>query len=202
MCVPRLRALLFTVLPVMYLTARPAPAAAQPLPPKGAIVVIEPEIRTRIEGALTLAGDVMTADYYKIDMRFGPGLRIDAVVVTPGDAPRPVKGLRVQVRDEANPDRHFAESFLDLDEAEKLTQSIAKITRLAEAWTGYDDRRASEVSFTSAGGFRLAVNAFGRMQRVQISTGLRDRVATSIEIADLVSLKQAIDQALAILHGK
>ena len=52
------------------------------------------------------------------------------------------------------------------------------------------------------GGFRLAIREFGRVQRVFLSTGLTEAVVTSIDVTDLVTLKHAFDQALAILESK
>ena len=69
-------------------------------------------------------------------------------------------------------------------------------------WTGHDDRRATELSFTSAGGFRLAIRQSARLPRTYLSTGLLDPVATSIDISELGTLKVAFDEALAILHSK
>jgi hypothetical protein len=59
-----------------------------------------------------------------------------------------------------------------------------------------------ELSFTSAGGFRLAIRQSARLPRAYLSTGLLEPVATSIEISELGTLKVAFDEALAILHSK
>jgi hypothetical protein len=76
------------------------------------------------------------------------------------------------------------------------------MAELAERWTGGDDRRASELTFTSNGGFRLAIRQSARLPRAYLSTGLLDPVVTSIEINELGTLKLALDQALAILRSK
>jgi hypothetical protein len=58
------------------------------------------------------------------------------------------------------------------------------------------------LSFTTAGGFRLAIRQSARVPRAYLSTGLIDPVVTSIDVAELPTLKQAFDQALAILNSK
>jgi len=203
-----LRAFSFVALPLILITSQHAPTAAQTgqtgqtALSRAAPYVPEPEIRTRIENLMAVSGRLVATDYYRIDMRSGPNVRIDAVVVTVVDSQTCLKGLRVQVRDDANPSRHAGESFLDLDEAVHLSRALASMTALARKWTGLDDRRAAQLSFASAGGLRLSVREFGRVQRVEVSTGLTDPVAASIEFDDLLTLKHAFDQALALLNEK
>ena len=43
------------------------------------------------------------------------------------------------------------------------------------------------MSFTSAGGFRLAIRQSARIPRAYLSTGLLDPVVTSIELAELAT---------------
>ena len=89
-----------------------------------------------------------------------------------------------------------------MDELTTLSRALTSMAELAEKWTGHDDRRATELSFTSAGGFRLAIRQSARLPRAYLSTGLLDPVATSIDISELGTLKVAFDEALAILHSK
>jgi hypothetical protein len=91
---------------------------------------------------------------------------------------------------------------MDLDELTALTRALTQMAELAEQWTGHDDRRASELSFTSAGGFRLAIRQSARLPRAYLSTGILDPVATSLDIRELPTLKVAFDEALAILNSK
>ena len=72
----------------------------------------------------------------------------------------------------------------------------------AAKWAGQDDRQATEVSFTTPGGFRLAIRQSARVPRAYLSTGLFDPVVTSIDVTELVTLKHAFDQALALLNSK
>ena len=165
-------------------------------------IAIEPVIATRIEGLLASPNMVLVADYYYIDTRFGPNLRIDAVIVEAVGSPARLKGARVQVRDEENRRRQEGASYMDVEELESLSRGLASMAELAEKWTGRDDRRASELTFTSNGGFRLAIRQSARLPRAYLSTGLLDPVVTSIELNELGTLKIALDQALAILNSK
>jgi len=165
-------------------------------------IAIEPVIATRIEGLLASPNTVLVADYYYIDTRFGPNLRIDAVIVEAAGSTARLKGLRVQVRDEENRRRQEGTSYMDLEELEALSSGLTSMAELGQKWTGRDDRRASELTFTSNGGFRLAIRQSARLPRAHLSTGLLDPVITPIELNELGTLKFALDQALAILHGK
>ena len=162
---------------------------------------LEPLIATRIESLLATPNLVIVADYYRIDMRFGPSMRVDALVVEAVDSRTRVKGLRVQVRDPENRRRQEGTSFIDIEELVGLSRGVATMADLAAKWT-HDDRQATELFLTTAGGFQLAIRHSARVPRAYISTGLTDPVVTSIDIAELPTLKQAFDEALAILNRK
>jgi hypothetical protein len=196
------RAFTFAALLLTLVAGRPAHACAQPAVQRGLALAVEPVIPTKIEALLATPNVVVVTDYYRIDMRFGPSMRVDAVVVETVDPSRRLRGVRVQVRDNENRGRQEGTSFLDFDEVTRLSRALTSMADLAGKWTGQDDRQATELSFTSAGGFRLAIRQSARIPRAYLSTGLIDPVVTSIDVAELVILKQAFDQALAILNTK
>ena len=197
-----LRVFTFVALPLVIVASQPAGAGVQRPDPRALALAFEPVIQTRVEALLATPNLVLQTDYYRIDMRFGPSMRLDAVVVEAGDSRTRLKGVRVQVRDNANRSRQEGTSFMDVDELTKLSRGLTSMAELADKWTGHDDRHATELSFTSAGGFRLAIRQSARIPRAFLSTGLIDPVVTSIELAELMTLKQAFDQALAILNSK
>jgi hypothetical protein len=178
-------------------------ARAQGRPPvtRGLTLAVEPVIPTKIEALLAAPNVVLVTDYYRIDMRFGPSLRIDAVIVEELDSRTRVKGLRVQVRDNENRSRQEGTSFIDLDELGKLARAVTGMAELATKWAA-DERQASELTFTSVGGFRLAIRQSARIPRAFLSTGLLDPVVTSMDVAELVTLKLAFEEALALLGRK
>ena len=214
MCALCFRCLTVGALSVGFLLGQPAGARAQQRAIgqqsrsvqqdelRNIAIAIEPVIATRIEGLLASPNTVLVADYYYIDTRFGPNLRIDAVIVEAAGSTARLKGLRVQVRDEENRRRQEGTSYMDLEELELLSRGLTSMTELAQKWTGRDDRLASELTFTSNGGFRLAIRQSARLPRAYLSTGLLDPVITPIELNELGTLKFALDQALAILHSK
>jgi len=164
-------------------------------------MAVEQVIPTRIETLLATPNEVLLTDYYRIDMRFGPNMRIDAVIVEAIDSHVKFKGLRVQVRDPQSRSRQEGTSYIDIDELIRLSRGLTSMGDLATKWT-LDDRQATELTFTSAGGFRLAIRHSARIPRAFLSTGLTDPVVTSIDLAELPTLKDAFDQALAILNSK
>ena len=161
----------------------------------------EPITPTRIDSLLATPNLVLVADYYRIDMRFGPSIRIDAVIVEAIDSRTRIKGLRVQVRDPESRGRQDGTSYIDLDELVTLSRALGAMAERAERWT-HDDRQATELAFTTAGGFRLAIRQSARVPRAFLSTGLFDPVVTSIDLIELPTLKSAFEQALAILNSK
>jgi hypothetical protein len=197
-----LRDLTAGILSLVFLLGNPASVAAQRRDPRGVPIVLDPLIATRVEALLAEPNTVLVTDYYYVDTRFGPNLRIDAVIVEAIGSRARVKGLRVQVRDNGNRSRQEGTSYMDLEELTTLSRALTSMAELAEKWTSQDDRRASELAFTSAGGFRLAIRQSARLPRAYLSTGLLDPVTTSIDITELGTLKVAFDEALAILNGK
>jgi hypothetical protein len=194
--------LTFVALPLIVVASHPTRTWAQSFEPRPvAPLAVEQLIPTRIGSLLAATNLVLVADYYRIDMRFGPSLRIDALVVESVDARTRVKGLRVRVQDTENRRRQEGTSFIDSDELPGLLRALTSMTELAGKWN-YDDRQATELAFTTTGGFRIAIRQSARIPRGYLSTGLLDPVVTSIDIVELPTLKQAFDQALAILNGK
>jgi len=196
-----LRAFTLAALPLAIVASHPARAWAQPSGPQPPGQPAEYYIATRIESLLSTPNLVLMADYYRIDMRFGPNLRIDALVVEAVEAKTRLKGLRVQVRDPENRRRQEGTSFIDFEELIGLARGVSSMAELAAKWM-HDDRQATELSLTTAGGFRLAIRQSARVPRAYLSTGLFDPVITSIDIAELPTLRQAFDEALAILNRK
>lgn len=196
-----LRGLTFAAVLIVVAVAHAGRTSAQIRDPRALPLAFEPIIPTKIESLLATPNLVLAADYYWIDMRFGPNLRVDALVVEDVDARTRVKGLRVQVRDPENRRRQDGTSYLDLDELTYLSKALTAMIDLAGKWN-HDDRRATELSVTTAGGFRLAIRQSARVPRAFLSTGLLDPVVTSVDLADLPTVKQAFDQALTILNSK
>ena len=196
-----LRGLTFVAFPLAFVASQPTGAWAQRQQPRSLALAVEPIITTRIEALLATPNLLLVVDYYRIDMRFGPNMRIDAVIIDDVESRTRVKGLRVQVRDPESRGRQEGTSFIDIDEVTRLSRALNSMAELAGKWT-QDDRQATELSLTTAGGFRLAIRQSARIPRAFLSTGLLDPVVTSIEVAELPTLKQAFDQALAILNSK
>src|SRR5436190_19733274 len=78
--------------------------------------LVDNELHTRIERLLASPDALLQTDYYHIDMRFGPNVRLDAVIVTALDTSARMPGLRVQVRDQDKAKQFEATTYLDLDE--------------------------------------------------------------------------------------
>jgi hypothetical protein len=197
------RVFTFVVLAVAFIGSHPARAWAQAQGPRPRplAMTVEPVIATRIESLLATPNLVLVVDYYRIDMRFGPNLRVDAVIVEGVETRERLKGLRVQVRDNDNRNRQEGTSYIDIEELGTLTRGVSSMAELAAKWA-LDDRQATELSYTTNGGFRLAIRQSARIPRAFLSTGLVDPVITSLEVAELPTLKQAFEQAMAILISK
>ena len=196
------RAFAFAALALTFAASQTAPAGAQQRLPQVPGFVVLPEIRTKLEAALASSNALLVADYHRVDFRFGPNVRIDAVVIAVGSPQNRVRGLRVQVTDSnraGNPERS---SYVDIEEIAGLSDALSAMSDLVRNWSGSQDRRTTELSFTSAGGFRVEVREMGRVQRAFMYTGVIEPVVTTFDLGDLTALKTAVDQALGILNSK
>jgi len=171
---------------------------ARPVPPATPLT----EIPTRLEALLVSPSIVVVADYYPIDMRFGPGLALDAVVVTDADKQARQRGLRIQISEDGRPNGRTEASFMDFEDVVRLSRALQTMTDLALKYSGQDSQRATDLSFATPGGFRVAIHETGRVVRVIVSTGLLEPVGISLSVPDLLTLKQAVDSAIAILNVK
>ena len=165
-------------------------------------MVVTPDVRTRLEFALTTPNQLIVADFHQIDFRFGPGVRIDAVLVRVGTSQEIVRGLRLQVTDTqraGNPERS---SYVDAEEIASLASALAGMVDLVKNWSAGSEQKMTALSYQSIDGLRIEIRESLRLQRGFIITGVVDPVVTPFELADLTSLKQAIDQAATFLRGK
>ena len=163
-----LRGFTFVALALAFVASHAPRAWAQAAGQRSPVVAVEPVTPTIIESLLATPNLVLVADYYRIDMRFGPNMRLDAVIVEAIDSRTRVKGVRVQVRDPESRSRQEGTSFIDLDELTKLSRGLGAMAELAEKWT-HDDRQATELLFTTVGGFRLAIRQSARVPRAYLS---------------------------------
>jgi hypothetical protein len=181
----------------------PARGSQQPPPARGiALATVDPAFLTRIETLLATPDLVLTTDFHRIDMRFGPNVGLDAVVVTAVDSQKRLRGLRIGLREDAKLAPREGWSFLDFEEIAGLSRALASMAEIAGKWSGREDQRSTDVTFTTVGGFGISIHELGHIQKVVLSSGFIDPVRTSVEIIDFPGLKQAVDQALAVLADK
>jgi len=201
-----LRAVTVAVLPFVAFVPGQVSSGARPAPPAPraltAALATEIEPRTKIEALLATPGTVLSADYYHVETHYGTAIQIDAVVVTAVESQTSLRGMRVQVHGDDKPGGAEGASFLDFDEIPGFSAAVASLTQLATNWTGHDELRDTDLSYTTPGGLRVAIHQSGHLQRVFLSAGLVEPVVTSLELTDLSSLKQAADQALTILKNR
>ena len=198
-----IRSLAIAAVIVLSIQARPIDVAAQQRPPQVPQgVAVLPDVSTRVESALTTPNALVHADYHNIEFRFGPNLRIDAVIVRVGASQDTVRGLRVQVSDDRRPGNPERSSYLDVEEIDGLAAALGSMADHVRTWTAGDDRNMTALSFTSIDGLRVEIRESARMQRGFLFTGLIDPVVTPFELSDLTALKQVIDQAAAYLKRK
>jgi len=202
-----LRLLAAVAITTAFATSQPIDVTAQVRAPQRPVqvppgMVVMPDVRTRLEFALTTPNQLIVADFHQIDFRFGPGVRIDAVLVRVGASQELVRGLRLQVTDTqraGNPERS---SYVDAEEIAGLASALAGMVDLVKNWSAGSEQKMTALSFQSIDGLRIEIRESLRLQRGFIITGVVDPVTTPFELADLTSLKQAIDQAAAFLRQK
>ena len=97
-----LRVVSVSLLSLVFLLGTPAGATAQQggtaqrREPRGVAIALDPLIATQVEALLAAPNTLLVTDYYYVDTRFGPNLRIDAVIVEAIGSSTRAKGLRVR----------------------------------------------------------------------------------------------------------
>jgi len=87
---------------------------------------------TRIQWVMTTPGVLVVKDSYRIAVRTTFGMTVAALVVsTPTLENQRVKGLIIDLGENAKPGDDSGTSILDLEEAESLSQSLASMIELA-----------------------------------------------------------------------
>jgi hypothetical protein len=160
--------------------------------------------QSRIEVLLSSPDVLITKDLYRVDddALATIGVVIDAIVVTArSGTPQTERGIRIELRDSPGRDRTSV-SYLDQNEVVALGQALGDMADLAAGWTSRDGARAIEAGFTSVDGFSISFHQDTRNQRAFLTSGFTDPVSRSFSVADLATVKVAIDQAIAILQGK
>jgi hypothetical protein len=196
---PFLRAIAFAALTLIFAASQFTPASAQQPVPRIVALTVPPEIHTELKRS----GDAWrdARDRLLLDRNALRTQRQDRCRcrderpyedTRPGTARAGARRGRESLR---------GVSFLDLEEIDGCHARVID-GRSDAKWTGHDDRRATDLSFTSTGGLRVDVHQSGRVQRIFLSTGTADPITTSFDVSDIYTLKQAFDQGLALLNSK
>jgi hypothetical protein len=160
--------------------------------------------QSKIEVLLASPDALLVKDLYRVDdvVTTSLGMTVDVVIVsskTP--ALRSERGVRIELRDNMGRDASSV-SYLDREEVVALSQALGEMTDLATGWSTRDGARAIEAAFTSIDGFTVSFHQDARNQRAFLTSGFVDPVRRSFSVADLATVKVAIDQAVAILQAR
>ncbi len=111
------------------------------------------EPATKLEQFLAKKGKLIIKDFHKAGVLHGQyGTKTTVAALTiyePGKETDKIRGLQIEVCEGERSDT----SFLDMDEVESLSQSIAYMITLLEKWQGKN--RDYKVIFSTKGDFKL-----------------------------------------------
>jgi hypothetical protein len=180
------------------------PAGAQQQPAQRDVpYIVSWSPQPKIELMLAAANMLVVRDSYRVDNRTAFGMAVSALVVTghTSDTTR-LKGVRIDLNENNKPGEAGGSSLLDLEEATALSRSLTAIIDLSNRGNR-DDRRATEASFTSLGGFVVGFRQDFRGQTAYVLSGRgTDAIRTVIDIKELPTMKSLVDEALALLATK
>jgi hypothetical protein len=194
---------------VLCLTAAAAPRAqivsgrgAPPSAPAPAYTqMLEPP--TKIEALLARTGTIVIRNFYRVGNRFTMGATIDAVVVSePGREDRRLRGLRVSVREAAGGTERSSTSFVDMEELSGLSQAVTDLASIAAKWNGREEEHFIDAQFTTVGGLAIGFAQDRRVQRAFLQAGFIEPTRTTIDIQDLLRVRDMIDEAITLLRTK
>ena len=175
----------------------------RPAPPPPGVYDINAYPLTKIETLIDKPNAVIIKDIYRIETRLVFGMTVDAVVVSElGYESRRVQGLRVELHDGVRPTERVSTSWIDADEAMRLSNALEGMMDLSKKWTGREEQRSRDLRFSTVGGFVAGIHQTSRNQMGFVTSGFTDVIQRSVELADFWSLKSFVDQALTLLGTK
>lgn len=148
-------------------------------------------------------GTLVVKDFYDLGAINGVKLTIEALCLyEPGQEKDRIRGLRVEVsqyRSGLGTETHA--SFLDLDEAESLSQALGYLIELGTKWAN-TDREYTEVTFSTKDEFQIGFYQSGREQKAFASSGTVGKTSAFFDMAKLSDVKATVDKGLALLGNK
>jgi len=202
MSLPFVRSFVFLTLPLAVGSVIPVVAAQQPQPGRTETPIFVELPQPRIQMMLAMPDALIVKDSYRMAVRTTFGMSVAALVVSgPTLESNRVKGLLIDLGESARRGDQSGTSVHDIEEAAALSRSLATMIEIA-AKGGRDDRRATEMSFATLGGFVVDLRIDGRGPNVYVQAGRTEIIRTAIEVSDLTIVKTLIDDALALLAVK
>jgi hypothetical protein len=197
------RSLMLLMLPLALCASESAFAAQQPKPGKTeAPVVVDWVPQPRIQVLLAMPDALIVKESYRIAVRTAFGMTVEALVVSePAAENQRVKGLLIDLGKGTKPGDQSGTSLLDIEEAGALSQSLATMIEMSTK-RNLDDRRTTDMSFATLGGFVVDLRIDGRGQTAYVQAGRTESIRTPIEVSDLGTVKTLVDEALVLLAAK
>jgi len=196
------RSLVWMSLPLVLSTALPVVARPQSRTGKIEALDLLDGPAPRIQWVMATPDALIVKDSYRIATRTTFGMTVTALVVSvPTLENQRVKGLIIDLGENAKAGDESGTSLLDIEEAESLSRSIASMIEAASKG-GHDDRHLNEMSFATLGGFIVNLRIDGRGSKAYVQAGRTNAIRTAIEISELRTVKTLVDDAIALLREK
>jgi len=174
----------------------PAPGQFAPGP------LLIPAPQTKLEAFAARTGALLTTERYALSRFSGENscsIRFQVVIMYEiGQEAHRLSGLRVEITPAAN--KEPTVSYIDLDELPTLSRSIDSMLDLNQRGTAFTNPASRELSFSSAGGLRMAMVQRDTQKEFVVSHMYSGSSCVVNRDTSVIELKAAIDKVLEDLR--
>ena len=174
----------------------PLPGQFVPAPP------LIPAPQTKLEAFAAKTGALLTTERYALSRFSGENscsIRFQVVIMYEiGQEAHRLGGLRVEITPAAN--KEPTVSYIDLDELSTLSRAIDSMLDLNQRGTAFTNPASRELSFSSAGGLRLAMVQRDTQKEFVVSHMYSGSSCIVNRDTSVIELKAAIDKVLEDLR--
>ena len=174
----------------------PVPGQFVPAPP------LIPAPQTKLETFAARTGALLSTERYALSRFSGENscsIRFQVVIMYEiGQEAQRLGGLRVEITPAAN--KEPVVSYIDLDELPTLSRAIDSMLDLNRRGTAFTNPASRELSFSSAGGLRLAMVQRDAQKEFVVSHMYSGSSCVVNRDTSVIELKAAIDKVLEDLR--
>jgi hypothetical protein len=157
---------------------------------------------TALEASLGKHGQMIMKEFYDLGtVRDMGSVQLQALIISAPSGAQKTKGLKIEVTEAGQYERDNS-SFLDVDELDGLSQALAYMSDAAAKWDDQAHAPYTEVIYTSKSEIQIGFFKKGKDVNAFCKVGSIGSATAYLKMAQLQTLKEFVDKAIALLKTK